>query len=155
VTCHGGNKGNTPEAKPVRSKRSADVAMDTDVPGPSKVAKLTRLATARLLQATSLTGSPPPTSLSTDLSNLAPCHPPCPRALRIAASVPSLSLITPPIPSSSSAVPTSSGPISIDTSEVLLLSICHVCNRVNSFAAGIYQELDDLEDKVRESRTHK
>lgn len=43
--------------------------------------------------------------------------------------------------------------MSVEQSEALLLSIRRVRARVNAFAAEIYRDLDDLEDKVREARS--
>ncbi len=149
MSCNGGRKPPVPDSKaatvPLRSKRSADVAMDVDVAGPSKVAKPTRLATAGSLHATSSAGSPPPTPSSVDLSSLT-SHPPRPRRLRITSSVPSLPLVGTSIPSAPSA------PLSIPAAEALLLSIRRIRTRVNEFAAEVYSDFNDLEDLVRESR---
>ncbi len=60
----------------------------------------------------------------------------------------------PSLPASSPNIPLPSQPALVDPFEALLLSIRSVRNRVNVFAAGIYLELDDIEDKVREFRTH-
>ena len=152
VLCNGGQKPPVPDSKaaviPLRSKRSADIAMDVDVAGPSKIAKPTRLATAGSLQATSSAGSPPPTPSSVDLASLT-SRPPRPRRLRITASVPSLPLVGTSIPSS---LPAPSAPLSIPAAETLFLSIRRVRTRVNEFAAEIYSDLNDLEDMVREFR---
>ena len=159
VSCIGGTKGITPDTKtavPVlRSKRSADVAMDVDAPGPSKVAKSARLTTVGSLQASSSLGSlPPSSSPSIDFSALVPRQAPHPRPLRIIASVPSLPVVTPSLPASSPDISLPPQAALVDPSEGLLRSIRVVRHRVNIFAAGIYQELDDIEDQVREFRTH-
>lgn len=154
VFCVGGEKPPAPGPKasavPLRSKRSADVAMDVDVPGPVKAAKSTRLETAGSIHATSSAGSPPPTSPSIDLSSLPPR--PRNRRLRITSSVPSLPLVGTSIPSSLPVPPTPPVPLSVSAAEAILLSIRRVRTRVNSFAAEVYQDLDDLEDRVREFR---
>lgn len=133
---------------PLRSKRSADVAMDVDAPVSVKAAKSTRLATAGPIQTSSSLGSPPPTSPSIDLSSL-PSRPPRPRRLRITPSVSSLPLVG---TSTSSSFPAPSAPLSIPAADAVLLSIRRVRTRVSEFANGVYQDLDDLEDRVREHR---
>ncbi len=151
MLCNGGQKPPVPDSKaatvPLCSKCSADVAMDVDVPGPSKVAKPTRLATAGSLHATSSAGSPPPTLSSVDLSSLT-SRPPRPHRLRITSSVPSLPLVGTSIPSR---FPAPSAPLSIPAAEALLLSIRRVRTRVNEFAAEVYSDFNDLKDLVRES----
>ena len=124
--------------------------MDVDVPSPVKAAKSTRLETAGSIHATSSAGSPPPTSPSIDLSSLPPR--PRNRRLRITSSVPSLPLVGTSIPSSLPVPPTPPVPLSVSAAEAILLSIRRVRTRVNSFAAEVYQDLDDLEDRVREFR---
>ncbi len=129
--------------------------MDVDAPGPSKVAKSTRLTTVGSLQASSSLGSlPPSSSPSIDFSVLVPHQASRPRPLRIIASVPSLPVIMPSLPAPSPNVPLPPQAALVDPYEGFLRSICGVRHRVNIFAAGIYQELDDIKDQVREFRTH-
>lgn len=144
VTCRGGVSGYVEDDGPVtsslRSKRSAD-DMDIDVPGPSKLAKATRTATAGALRVASPAGSLSPISLplpSVDLTTVVP------RPRLVTTSTPTLPAITPLTPNTS---------VSVEQSEALLLSIRRVRARVNAFAAEIYRDLDDLEDKVREARS--
>lgn len=129
------------KAPVLRSKRSAEVAMDIDNPVPSKAAKSTSGSTAgssiRVGPSTSSEGVSPVgfTSLT-----------PRPRPRPVAASM--------SIASSSS---------SVDTSDELLLAIRHVRNtvqstasdintRVATFLGEVYGTLDDLEDKVLAAR---
>lgn len=151
VTCRGGVSGYIEDDGPVtsslRSKRSAD-DMDIDVPGPSKLAKATRSATAGALRVASPAGSLSPISLplpSVDLTTVVP------RPRLVTTSTPTLPPITPLTSSSSFTLPNTS--VSVEQSEALLLSIRRVRARVNAFAAEIYRDLDDLEDKVREARS--
>lgn len=158
VTCNDGEAPKAPSIDPpadatveamppvLRSKRSAEVAMDIDDPVSSKAAKPASGSTAgSSVRVGSSTASAAISSV--DFTSLTPRPRPHPRPRPVAASM--------SISSSSS---------SVDNSDELLLVIRQVRNAVQSTAADInsqvaifladaYRALDDLEDKVRAARS--
>jgi len=138
----------TTEAMPsvLRSKRSAEVAMDIDPPVPSKAAKPAPGSTAG--SSVRVASSSTSASISpVDFTSLTPRPRPRPRPRLITTSV--------DVASSSS---------SIDDPDEILLAIRQVRNtaqstaadinaRVATFLTDVYGALDGLEDRVRASRS--